>query len=385
MHEVGHTLGLRHNFRGSAGATAAQLADRSWTAVARPRRVGDGLQPAGARARPARQGDYYAPTIGSYDRWAITYGYADVVRPARPAAAGQGRRRGAPRSGPPTSSSTGSGPSPSQAADPAHLYGTDEDAGFGGLGLDPTVSRYDQTDDPLGWARERVALIDGLFDSLETRVVAPGQGYGRLRSAFTDLLNDRWYALLVTTKYLGGATTARDHRGDPDARPAFVTVPAARQRAALALPRGGRASASAPIGSAPTCSASSAPDRWMHWGVSPAADGRLDFPLHDWAMTQQGSLLGQLLDPAVLARIRDAELRATPDEPTVGHARAVRTADHGDLGRGGRRRARPACRRPREHHVGAPRPPAAVPERADPDGRESRARAPRRTPAASPA
>ena len=32
MHEVGHTLGLRHNFRGSAGATAAQLADRSWTA-----------------------------------------------------------------------------------------------------------------------------------------------------------------------------------------------------------------------------------------------------------------------------------------------------------------------------------------------------------------
>ena len=31
MHEVGHTLGLRHNFRGSAGITAAQLADRSYT------------------------------------------------------------------------------------------------------------------------------------------------------------------------------------------------------------------------------------------------------------------------------------------------------------------------------------------------------------------
>ena len=32
MHEVGHTLGLRHNFRGSAGASAAQLANRGWTA-----------------------------------------------------------------------------------------------------------------------------------------------------------------------------------------------------------------------------------------------------------------------------------------------------------------------------------------------------------------
>jgi hypothetical protein len=35
-------------------------------------------------------------------------------------------------------------------------------------------------------------------------------------------------------------------------------------------------------------------------------------------MTQQGSLLGQVLDPAVLARIRDAELRADSGDATVG-------------------------------------------------------------------
>ena len=40
--------------------------------------------------------------------------------------------------------------------------------------------------------------------------------------------------------------------------------------------------------------------------------------MHDWALTQQGSLLSQLLDPAVLARMRDAELRATAGQPTVG-------------------------------------------------------------------
>jgi hypothetical protein len=34
-------------------------------------------------------------------------------------------------------------------------------------------------------------------------------------------------------------------------------------------------------------------------------------------MAQQSSLLGQVLDPAVLSRIRDAELRATEGEPTV--------------------------------------------------------------------
>jgi hypothetical protein len=148
-------------------------------------------------------------------------------------------------------------------------------------------------------------------------VVAPGQSYGRLRSAFTDLLTDRWYALLITTKYLGGATIARDHRGDPEARPSFETVPADRQREALGF------IADAGFGEGayrfrPELLNRLGPDRWMHWGASPGAGGRPDFPLHDWALAQQGSLLGQLLDPAVLARIRDAELRATAEQPTVG-------------------------------------------------------------------
>jgi hypothetical protein len=299
MHEVGHTLGLRHNFRGSAGVSAEELADRSHT-----ERHGHGVSvmdyspPALALDR-RRQGHFYSPTIGTYDRWAITYGYTD---------AGEGT---------PDSELTAIRAIASRAAEPGHLYASDEDAGFGAAGLDPTVSRYDMTDDPLGWAQDRVTLIDRLFDSLETRVVAPGQGYGRLRSAFSDLLTDRWYALLVSTKYLGGATTARDHRGDPDARPALATVPVDRQREALAF------IAEAGFGERafqfrPDLLRHLAPERWMHWGASPSAQGRADFPLHDWARAQQGSLLQQMVAPVVLARIRDAELRARPGEDTLG-------------------------------------------------------------------
>jgi hypothetical protein len=184
---------------------------------------------------PRRQAHFYSPTIGSYDRWAITYGYAGAG--TDPSADLRGAKGGTTPAAAwtPEVELNALRAIASQAADPDHLYGSDEDAGFGGYGLDPTVSRYDQTADPLRWARERVGLIDWLVDSLETRVVAPGQGYGRLRSAFTDLLNDRWYALLLTTKYLGGAAIARDHRGDPDARASVVTVPADRQREALAF------------------------------------------------------------------------------------------------------------------------------------------------------
>ncbi len=60
---------LRRRQRGAAGQPEL---DR----LARPGRLGDGLQPARARrSTRAQQGDYHAPTIGTYDRWAITYGY----------------------------------------------------------------------------------------------------------------------------------------------------------------------------------------------------------------------------------------------------------------------------------------------------------------------
>lgn len=315
MHEIGHTLGLRHNFRGSAGINRAQLADRAYT-----RTHGMGVSvmdysPPALSLDPRQQGDYYAGTIGTYDRWAIRYGYA-AFGPHEPVVASAKGSGGQSLEWSPDTEVGALRRVAGEAAHPAHLYGTDEDAGFGGLGLDPTVSRYDHTDDPLGWARERVALINRLFDSLDTRMVAPGQGYARLRAAFTDLLNDRWYAMLVTTKYLGGATTARDHRGDPAARPAVATIPADRQREALAFLTDAAFGEQA-YRFRPELLSRLGPERWRHWGANPGAGGRIDFPVHSWATAQQSALLGQLLDPVVLARLRDAELRAGEGEPTI--------------------------------------------------------------------
>ena len=189
-----------------------------------------------------------------------------------------------------------------------------------------------------------------------------------LRTAFTDLLNDRWYAMLVTTKYLGGATTARDHRGDPSGRPALTTVPAARQREALAF------ITEAGFGEQayrfrPELLSRLGPDRWTPLGCStPGADGRIDFPLHNWALAQQASLLGQLLDPAVLSRIRDAELRA----PETSRRSRFPSCSRRSPGRSGRRLGiRPAGKaRAAKHHLGPTRSSAALSQQPDPDDRE---------------
>ncbi len=298
MHEVGHTLGLRHNFRGSSAIPNAKLFDRAFTAThGTSASVMDYNDPVVALER-SKQGDYYSRTVGTYDRWAIKYGYSsaggdtpDAERPGLQAIAGQ-------------------------AADPDHVYATDEDASFGGFGLDPNVTRFDQTADPLAWALDRVRLVNRLFDSLEIRLVAPGEGYPKLRRAFTSLLFNRWYATLVTTKYLSGAYTSRDHRGDPNARPAFRAVPAGRQREALTF------IADAGLGEnaykfPPELLNKLAPERWFHWDANPFTANRIDFPLHDWALSLQSTLINLLTDPGVLARLRDAALRAVDDEQVV--------------------------------------------------------------------
>src|SRR2546430_9554849 len=78
MHEVGHTIGLRHNFRGTAAIPMEKLFDRAYTAThGTSASVMDYNPPAIALDR-GKQGDYYSRTIGSNDGWATKYGYARV-------------------------------------------------------------------------------------------------------------------------------------------------------------------------------------------------------------------------------------------------------------------------------------------------------------------
>jgi hypothetical protein len=310
MHEVGHTLGLRHNFRGTATIPSRKLGDRAFTAVyGTSGSVMDYNPPAIALDR-SKQGDYYSKTIGTYDRWAIRYGYADV------ASAGASNGHATAPAVSADEERAALGRLAAEAANPEYLYGSDEDAGFAGFGLDPSITRWDQTADPLAWATNHVVLVNRLFDSLETRLMAPGDGYPKLRQAFTDLMFERFFAALVTTKYIGGAATSRDHHGDPSGRPAFVDVPAQRQREALQfLAREG-------LGEhvyrfSPALLNSLAPSRWWHWGQHPFGESRIDYPLHQWALSFQSTLVQLVTEPMVLERIRDAELRAAPGQSVV--------------------------------------------------------------------
>src|SRR5438270_785818 len=77
MHEVGHALGLRHNFRASMIYSQTQLNDADFT---RDHGIAGSVMEYNAvniALSGERQGSYGMNTLGPYDYWAIEYGYAD--------------------------------------------------------------------------------------------------------------------------------------------------------------------------------------------------------------------------------------------------------------------------------------------------------------------
>lgn len=281
MHEVGHTLGLRHNFRSSTDTPLERLHDRGW---ARERGVVSSVMdyhaPNVARAGEP-QGYFYSPTVGTADRWKIAFGYT---------------------------------PDPERAADLARLaeydgrtYGDDADSG-GQAAMDPTVNTYDLSADPVAWGRERTALIADLWLRLPEVVLTDNARYADLASAFQALLGQYSQALAPAVKYIGGEYVYRTRPGDPADRGPFVPTGIDRQREALALLTE-RAFGPQAFALPPEMIASFGPQRWSHWGFTNNWQGRIDFPYHERIVALQGTLLDQLLNPFRLSRIRDGELR----------------------------------------------------------------------------
>lgn len=207
MHEVGHVLGLRHNFKSSSVTPLDKLADPAW--VREHGMVGSVMDYPGLnlpRGQAPTDWYYYPPGLGPSDLLSISYGYAPDDARAREIAR--------------------------QAAKSGHVFGTDEDARSNDAG-DPLVQDWDLSSDPLLWARDRVELIQSLWQKLPERVLFDNEPYGELTDVLMGLIFQYASTVDIALRYVGGQFQARDHVGDPGGRPPFSMVPKARQQEAL--------------------------------------------------------------------------------------------------------------------------------------------------------
>ena len=213
MHEVGHTIGLRHNFRGSTLNDLKKIHDAEFTKVNGIASSVMDYSPFNIAPKGEKQGEYVMSTIGAYDYWAVEFGYKQF---------------------PPGQEEVGLNQILAKSSQRELQFDTDEDAGYGSvIGIDPNVNRFDMGSDPLAYYKLRMKLSRELWDRLQNMNLATGESYERLtrsfRSGFAQVAN----AAPLAAKYIGGVYTRRERAGS--SKPLFEPVDAAKQREALAL------------------------------------------------------------------------------------------------------------------------------------------------------
>jgi hypothetical protein len=300
-HEVGHTLGLRHNFRASSIHPLDRLQDKSFTAT-------NGLTgsvmdyiPSNIAARGQTQGEYHQTTLGPYDYWAIEYAYKPLS-----AASPEAERPELAKVA-------------SRVADPLLSYGTDEDAGFGPRwpwNSDPLATRRDLGNNPLIYYKHRVTLVRELWANIETKLQKPGEGYQVLRRSYLRGLTQSGTALLDTIRYIGGVYHYRDHVGDPGNRSPFVPVPVAQQREALNLVRDNLFAPTA-FSISPQLLNKLTADRFPDFANFSSFEQRPDLAIHQQILSLQSAALSRLFHPVVMSRVIDNELRVAKIEETL--------------------------------------------------------------------
>ncbi|HSW06303.1 zinc-dependent metalloprotease [Aquabacterium sp.] len=285
VHEVGHTLGLRHNFRASRIYTDQQVADPEFT---RTHGLGGSVMeytpinlPLPGAARPQA----FQTVLGPYDYWAIEYAYKPL--PAQQEAAELSRI--AARSG-----------------EPELAYGTDED-NF--IGIDPDSLQNDLGRDPIAFARKRFEIAQDLFKRQETRTLSADQDYGALRRALGYALRDAGRAAGSLLRQIGGVRTLRDYPNT--GRDPMQPVPAAEQRLALDTLARHLLSADSLVIS-PALQRRLAPDYLERADSVLFGDDAVptDYPLAQAVHELRRALLTQLMSDSLASRVLDSEAKA---------------------------------------------------------------------------
>ena len=283
MHEVGHTLGLRHNFRASRAVSAEQVSDPEFTRL----QAFTGSVMEYTPVNLPRPGEpavaAFLSTLGPYDYWAIEYAY----RPLAAADQAAGLARIAARSG-----------------EPGLAFGTDED---NWLGIDPDALQFDLGDDMLEFAARRFDIAADLFVRQESRTLQPGEDYASLRRALGYAVRDAGRAAGVLLRQVGGLRTLRDFANT--GRDPIQPLPAADQRAALRMLSQRVLSADSFVAS-PALQRRLAPD-YFERSESPGGMPT-EFTLSQTVLELQRALLNRLLSDALASRVLDNEGRSSP-------------------------------------------------------------------------
>ncbi|MDO5552124.1 MAG: zinc-dependent metalloprotease [Planctomycetia bacterium] len=289
-HEVGHTLGLRHNFKLSTLHSLDEI--NNFSEDSEYGYVGSIMeyQPVNISLKGTKQGPYYSTKLGEYDYWVIEYGYKDFGK-------GTDSERSELQK------------LAARQTETQFNYATDEDLYY--TGSDPMVNIFDLGNSPLAYGKLRASQVKQILPGLDERIIKDGDSYNKLMTRFNMLLSWHGTGVAFALPYIGGLYVNRDFKGDPDARPPFTVVAAADQREAFKFLCDEIFSPTA-YQFPPELFNYLAPNRWRHWGSE--IPNRYDLDIHGLVLEWQTDFLSALFSQRRISRMVDAAYRVEPDQ-----------------------------------------------------------------------
>ncbi|MEM9645411.1 MAG: zinc-dependent metalloprotease [Planctomycetota bacterium] len=286
-HEVGHTLGLRHNFKASSLYTLDEINSKDVKGKKTFTSSVMDYTPINYRYESGEvQGDYGMIDIGPYDYWAIEYGYSfdskklpEILK---------------------------------RCSEPELQYATDEDTS----GPDPYARRYDFAKDPLSYAKEQMKLVSVYRERILEKFVKDGDSWAKARRGYELTLSLQSRTVSMMANWVGGAFVNRDKKGDPGDRAPVEVVSAKAQREALNYVIETTFQDDA-FGLEPKLLERLGVDKWLDGGAHRSMSGEATWPIHDRVLGIQASALTMLMNPTTLRRVYDNELRLPEDEDAL--------------------------------------------------------------------
>jgi hypothetical protein len=281
MHEVGHTLGLRHNFVGSELVSYEEMNSEGFDGPISSS-VMDYLPVNVAFGDEVVQGPWTTTTLGPYDTWAIAYGYTPGKTDAVLARCGE----------------------------PELRYLTDEDT----QGPDPMARRFDHAQNPLDYVDAQLAIVEELRGRIIDEMVDDGESWSKARSGYLMTLSKHLGAVSIASNWIGGSTINRVKKGaelDP-----IADIPADQQRRALAIVLDAT-TPDAAYGLTPELLRKMTVEKWFDGGGFRAAEIDPTFDVHNRIDGIQDTALTLILNPTTLNRMYDNEYRAAEGDDVL--------------------------------------------------------------------
>jgi hypothetical protein len=279
MHEVGHTLGLRHNFKSSWIYDAKEIHDVSITGKSHIGSVMD-YDPINLAPKGTIQGNFFPHAPGIYDRWAIEFGYTpNLTEEERSEIL-------------------------SKSSIPEYIFGTDGDAmSSPGRNIDPRAKRYDLSGDPITYTSERMEILDAKIKELPSIFLKDGETSTEFRSAFLSLTREKGRFMSGVSRLIGGVYSNRIVTDPNSELTPFEAVSYQDQKRAMNLITSKLLSNDAFVFDENLLKHLQNQKRAAY---SSEERGNEDPQLHKLVIDMQGSILAHILHPAVMMRLVDS-------------------------------------------------------------------------------